>query len=196
MSGMDGHVDVSRMRRAEGDLFELAAALVGSGMNWSQALITIMLGNLIVCVPMVLVAHAGTRFGIPFPVLARSSFGDRYINWLIAYSGFLGPVAGIFIADYWLVRRARLSLTDLYAADGLYGRWNGRALAALAAGIVAALVGLVVPPVRVLYDYAWFVGFGVAFAVYAALMRGTPLVDLGAVPLLKTDVPGGGASRS
>ena len=57
--------------------YMLAASLVGGGMNWWQAVLTIMLGNLIVCVPMVLIAHAGTRFGIPFPVLARSSFGSR-----------------------------------------------------------------------------------------------------------------------
>lgn len=107
---------------------------------------------------------------------------DRYIGWLIAYSGFLGPVAGIFIVDYWLVRRGRLSLADLYDPDGRYGRWNPRALVALAAGIAAALVGLVVPPLRVLYDYAWFVGFGAASAVYAATMRGTPVVALEGVP--------------
>src|SRR5512134_3900592 len=59
---------------------------------------------------------------------------DRYIGWLIAYSGFLGPVAGIFIADYWLVRRGHLSLPELYSLDGRYGRWNVRALAALVAG--------------------------------------------------------------
>lgn len=98
---------------------------------------------------------------------------DRYIGWLITYSAFLGPVAGIFIADYWVVRRARLSLRDLYAADGVYGRWNVRAVVALVCGITAALVGLVVPALRVLYDYAWFVGFAVAFVVYAVLMRGT-----------------------
>jgi NCS1 family nucleobase:cation symporter-1 len=107
---------------------------------------------------------------------------DRYINWLIAYSGFLGPIAGVFIADYWLVRRARLSLADLYAADGFYGRWNPKAVAALGAGVASALVGLLVPALRVLYDYAWFVGFATAFALYAALMRGTPVVDLGDVP--------------
>jgi len=107
---------------------------------------------------------------------------DRYIGWLIAYSGLLGPIAGIFIADYWIVRRGCLSLPDLYRRDGLYGRVNYRAIAALAAGIAAALVGLVVPPLRALYDYAWFVGFAVAFAVYVALMRGTPLVDLETVP--------------
>src|SRR5512145_2946034 len=55
--------------------YMLAASLVEGGMNWKQAVFTIMLGNLIVCVPMVLIAHAGTRYGIPFPVLARSSFG-------------------------------------------------------------------------------------------------------------------------
>jgi len=109
--------------------------------------------------------------------------GDRYINWLITYSGFLGPVAGVFVADYWVVRRARLALAELYARDGMYGRWNPKALAALTAGVVAALAGLVVPPLRVLYDYAWFVGFGVAFVLYAALMRGAPQVDLTQVPM-------------
>ncbi len=111
-----------------------------------------------------------------------SDYGTYIFGWLIGYSGFLGPIAGIFIADYWLVRKGRLSLADLYAADGIYGRWNWKALAALAAGIAAALIGLVVPELSVLYDYAWFVGFGVAFALYAVLMRGTPLVDLGRVP--------------
>jgi nucleobase:cation symporter-1, NCS1 family len=104
--------------------------------------------------------------------------GDRYLNWLIAYSAFLGPVAGVFIADYWFVRRARLSLPDLYAHDGLYGRWNAKGLVALAAGVGVALVGWVVPGLRGLYDYAWFVGFATAFVVYVVAMRGTPLVDL------------------
>ncbi len=107
---------------------------------------------------------------------------DRYIGWLIAYSGFLGPVAGVFIADYWVVRRTRLALAELYDANGRYGRWNPAALVALAAGVVAALAGLVVPALRPLYDYAWFAGFGVAFVVYSAAMRGTPAVDLGGVP--------------
>jgi NCS1 family nucleobase:cation symporter-1 len=106
---------------------------------------------------------------------------DRYIGWLIAYSAFLGPIAGIFVADYWIVRRSQLWLPDLYRADGIYGRWNPRALVALATGIVLALIGLVVPTLRVLYDYAWFIGFGVALAVYVLLMRGTRPVDLSQV---------------
>jgi NCS1 family nucleobase:cation symporter-1 len=48
--------------------------------------------------------------------------------------------------------------------------------------VAAALIGLVVPALRVLYDYAWFVGFGVAFALYWALMRGTAVLDLDGVP--------------
>ena len=96
---------------------------------------------------------------------------DRYIGWLIAYSGFLGPIAGIFIADYWVVRKARLSLPDLYSSDGIYGTWNIKALIALALGVAVALVGLFVPALRVLYDYAWFAGFGTAFVAYILMMR-------------------------
>lgn len=110
---------------------------------------------------------------------------DTYIGFLIAYSGFLGPVAGIFIADYWVVRRRNLSLADLYTREGIYGRWNPKALVALAAGVVVALVGRFVPALAALYSYAWFVGFFVAFAVYCLLMRGTPVVDLEAVPVVE-----------
>ncbi len=55
--------------------YMLAGSLIDLGMNWWQAILTVGLGNLIVLVPMVLNGHAGTRYGIPFPVLARASFG-------------------------------------------------------------------------------------------------------------------------
>ena len=55
--------------------YMLASSLIGGGMNWSQAVLTIFLGNLIVLVPMILNAHAGTKYGIPFPVFCRASFG-------------------------------------------------------------------------------------------------------------------------
>ncbi len=55
--------------------YTLAAGLIKEGMNWWQAVLTIMLGNIIVLIPMVLNGHAGTKFGVPFPVLARASFG-------------------------------------------------------------------------------------------------------------------------
>jgi NCS1 family nucleobase:cation symporter-1 len=111
---------------------------------------------------------------------------DRYIGWLISYSALLGPIAGILVADYWRVRRGRLALAELYRLDGRYGRYNSRALVALGTGVLAALVGLVVEPLRILYDYAWFVGFGVAFAVYSGLMWGTPVLDLSGVPTVET----------
>src|SRR5262245_5153434 len=55
--------------------YMLASSLIAGGMNWWQALLTIVLGNVIVLLPMVLNAHAGTRYGIPFPVYCRASFG-------------------------------------------------------------------------------------------------------------------------
>jgi NCS1 family nucleobase:cation symporter-1 len=55
--------------------YMLASGMIEQGMNWWQAVLTIFLGNLIVLVPMVLNAHAGTKYGIPFPVYCRASFG-------------------------------------------------------------------------------------------------------------------------
>ena len=60
--------------------YTLSAGLISQGMSWKQALLTIALGNLIVLLPMVLNAHAGTRYGIPFPVLLRASFGTVGAN--------------------------------------------------------------------------------------------------------------------
>ena len=60
--------------------YMLASNLIETGMNWSQAVMTIFLGNLIVLIPMVLNAHAGTRYGIPFPVFCRASFGTTGAN--------------------------------------------------------------------------------------------------------------------
>jgi NCS1 family nucleobase:cation symporter-1 len=60
--------------------YMLASGLIGSGMNWSQAVFTIFLGNVIVVIPMVLNAHAGTKYGIPFPVFCRASFGTNGAN--------------------------------------------------------------------------------------------------------------------
>ena len=120
-----------------------------------------------------------------------SDFSTYIFGWLVGYSVLLGPIAGIFVADYWWVRRARLSLADLYARDGIYGRVNRRALLALAAGVGTALSGLLVPGLRPLYDYAWFVGFGVAFLVYALAMRGTPVLDFAAVPDAGAPAEGG-----
>ena len=60
--------------------YQLASSLVSGGMNWWEAVLTIFLGNLIVLIPMVLNAHAGTKYGIPFPVYCRASFGTWGAN--------------------------------------------------------------------------------------------------------------------
>ena len=60
--------------------YTLASGLMSQGMNWWQAMLTILLGNVIVLVPMILNAHAGTRYGISFPVLCRAAFGVRGAN--------------------------------------------------------------------------------------------------------------------
>src|SRR5580658_1958748 len=60
--------------------YMLASSLIGGGMSWWQAIITIFLGNSIVLVPMILNGHAGAKYGISFPVFARASFGIRGAN--------------------------------------------------------------------------------------------------------------------
>jgi len=103
----------------------------------------------------------------PWRLLADPS--GYIFNWLLGYSGGLGSIAGVLIADYWIVRKRTLALEELYLADGRYGRWHGAGIIATAAGCAAAWGGLIIPPMRPLYDYAWFVGFGVAAIVYVAL---------------------------
>jgi len=108
----------------------------------------------------------------PWKLLANH--GNYIVGWLVGYSSFLGPIAGVLIADYFLVRKMVIAVEDLYQRGGLYeftGGVNGRAMGALAAGVAVALLGLVVAPLRPLFDYAWFVGFGVSFLVYTNLMR-------------------------
>ena len=110
----------------------------------------------------------------PWKLLA--SYGNYISGWLVGYSGLLGPVAGILICDYFVERKRILNTEDLYQRGGSYeysGGVNWRAILALGLGCAVAFVGLVYTPVRPLYDYAWFVGFGISFLAYAALMKGS-----------------------
>jgi NCS1 family nucleobase:cation symporter-1 len=112
-------------------------------------------------------------------------------KWLVAYSSLLGAVGGILIADYFLLRKARLDLPGLYRKQGPYWYalgFNPVALIALAAGIAPcvpgflAIVGVaeVTPVWAEAYNYAWFISFAVSFAVYAALTRLTAGLRQGA----------------
>ena len=100
-----------------------------------------------------------------------SDFQAYIFGWLVGYSGLLGPIAAILIVDYWVIKKRRINVRDLYVEGGEYPLIHWPAMIALAAGVAAAAIGLVVPALRTLYDYAWFVGFAVAAAVYLALAR-------------------------
>jgi NCS1 family nucleobase:cation symporter-1 len=108
----------------------------------------------------------------PWKLLATP---DAYIfGWLVGYSGLLGPVAGIMVCDYFLIRKTELDVNSLYHTEGAYHYSKGinpRAIVALVLGVAVALVGLLVKPLHFLYDYAWFVGFFIAGATYVVLMR-------------------------
>jgi NCS1 family nucleobase:cation symporter-1 len=108
------------------------------------------------------------------PWKLMADYGSYIFGWLVGYSGFLGPIAGVLICDYFVVRKKMLVVQDLYQRNGLYEYQSGfhwQALAALVAGAGVAFIGLVVPPLHVLYNYAWFVGFMVSFLVYFAMMH-------------------------
>ena len=102
-----------------------------------------------------------------------SDFSAYIFGWLVGCSALLGPIAGIMICDYYVVRRRRLSVEELYQRGGTYEYsrgFNPKAVIALVIGVGVALLGLVVPAVRWLYDYAWFIGFVVAGGLYFLLM--------------------------
>ena len=112
---------------------------------------------------------------MPWKLMA--TFGNYIFGWLVGYSGLLGPVAGIMVADYFLLRRRYLEVAELYKRNGLYEYdkgFNSKAIVALVVGVFCALIGLKVPALRFLYDYAWFVGFFLSGGVYIALMQSAP----------------------
>jgi NCS1 family nucleobase:cation symporter-1 len=118
----------------------------------------------------------------------------RYIDgWLVGYSGSLGAVAGVLIVDYWLLRKCTLDLRSLYVADGAYRYrqgYNLRAIAATLIGALVALAGMFWPPMHWLYNWSWFVGFGLAGGVYWLLMRGqVPPVAVSNLPAARVAPP-------
>jgi NCS1 family nucleobase:cation symporter-1 len=127
----------------------------------------------------------------PWKLLADPS---GYIFWwLVGYSGGLGSIAGVLIADYWILRQKNLNLGDLYRTRGEYSGWNASAVVATLLGCFFALswwivlgikkvtgepspdwINTIEPYTKLLFDYAWFVGFGVAFIVYWGLAKMSP----------------------
>lgn len=97
-------------------------------------------------------------------------------TWLLGYSGGLGSIAGVLIVDYWIIRKTKLALPDLYLPEGEYtfkSGWNMAAVVATILGCIGAWIGLIVPALRPLYDYAWFVGLAVSGLTYYLMMSET-----------------------
>ena len=120
---------------------------------------------------------------MPWKLMA--TFGSYVFGWLVGYSGLLGPVAGIMVTDYFLLRGTRLDSYSLYRRGGIYEYRNGlnpAAIVALVLGVAAALVGRFVPRVAFLYDYAWFVGFFLSGAIYYLMMFRAPVFEERLVP--------------
>jgi NCS1 family nucleobase:cation symporter-1 len=119
---------------------------------------------------------------MPWKLLADPT--GYIFTWLVGYSGGLGSIAGVLIVDYWLVRRKNLALGDLYRRRGDYsylGGWNVRAVIATLLGCALAWSGPILHQLGMsnwffdkLYDYAWFVGFGVAGLMHLILMMLLP----------------------
>jgi NCS1 family nucleobase:cation symporter-1 len=107
-------------------------------------------------------------------------------TWLIGYSALLGPIAGVLIVDYYLIRKTELDVAALYADKGEYSYtngWNSAALLAFALGVAPNIPGFlnaafpasfgdVGEGFKLIYTYAWFVGIAIAAAVYGIMMKG------------------------
>ncbi|WP_291329442.1 NCS1 family nucleobase:cation symporter-1 [Desulfovibrio sp. UCD-KL4C] len=103
-----------------------------------------------------------------------SDFGSYIFGWLVGYSALLGPICAIMLADYFIVRKREIDLDQMFVEDGIYSYGNGynsKAFIAMGAGIIMGLIGLVVPSLSFLYNYAWFVGFFTSGVSYIALMK-------------------------
>lgn len=121
---------------------------------------------------------------MPWELMASAS---AYIfTWLIGYSGLMGAIGGIMIADYFILRNKNLNLAELFKTDGIYsysGGFNWRAIVALIAAILPVVPGFLraatTPGGQIanpnffdtLYIYAWFVTFAIGFVLYLILMK-------------------------
>jgi NCS1 family nucleobase:cation symporter-1 len=108
--------------------YMLASSLIEGGMNWWQSILTIFLGNTVVLIPMVLNGHAGAKYGIPFPVFARASFGVRGANIpailrAIVACGWFGIQT--WIGGYAMFLMLRLWLPSIDSLPLVFPAWVG-----------------------------------------------------------------------
>ena len=138
----------------------IAANVVAPANSFSNAFpdkISFRLGGLIAGVIAILLA--------PWLLL------ETLEQFLITYSGLLGAVGGVLIADYWLLRKTNLDIESLYTRDGDLPKVNWRGVAATVVGIVVILAGLTHESIAFLFNGAWFTGIVASAVAYMVLMR-------------------------
>lgn len=114
-------------------------------------------------------AKGGIVTGIVGIVICPWWLMDSISGLLLFVSGLLGPVLGVLMADYFVVRRQELNVNELYNPSGIYAGINAPAFVAVLAGVAVALLGWLVPALGFLYNLSWFIGFGIAFLLYVLL---------------------------
>ncbi|QQE76316.1 NCS1 family nucleobase:cation symporter-1 [Brevibacillus composti] len=108
------------------------------------------------------------------PWYILDNFGNYIFLWLGTYAALLGPIDGIAIADYWLVRKRRIHLTELYRTNGIYsytGGFNWSAVWAMAIGIAVPFISKLIPGLGFIWDNAWTIGLLISLALYTLFMK-------------------------
>ncbi|MFZ4779279.1 MAG: cytosine permease, partial [Terrimicrobiaceae bacterium] len=117
---------------------------------------------------------------LPWKLVADPS--GYIFKWLIGYSALLGPIGGIMIADYFVIRRQRLDVAALYSRNGIYGTVRWASVAVLFLAILPHAPGFLVQidvlsassvPAffQGLYNFSWFSGFAIAFALHLIFQK-------------------------
>ncbi|MGB5247554.1 MAG: NCS1 family nucleobase:cation symporter-1 [Woeseia sp.] len=101
------------------------------------------------------------------------SLESLYSNWLIGYSSLLGPIAGIMIVDYFLIRKQSYDLISLYQDGGTYPAWNKAGLIAFFVPVVLAVIGIKADQLGWFYTYGWFTGSFLGGLIYYVAARGS-----------------------
>ncbi len=95
-----------------------------------------------------------------------------YSNWLVGYSSLLGPIAGIMVVDYFLVRKQSYDLVSLYKDGGSYPAWHIPGFVAFLVPVALTVVALATDRLSWFYDYGWFTGSLLGAAIYYLMSRG------------------------
>jgi NCS1 family nucleobase:cation symporter-1 len=99
------------------------------------------------------------------------SVESLYSNWLIGYSSLLGPIAGIMISDYFIVRKQHFDLAGLYQDNGPYPAWNAAGFLAFGIPVGLTIFAITTGKLGWFYDYGWFTGSIMGAVIYIVAAR-------------------------